>query len=112
MSALHVGIARYSSVATAIARALGVEPAPDCRIGQHRITLTFRRLGAWRWSGDQQIEHALRVAAVARTVLADDPRRAVRKRVNRAIVVIYEDTTLIRGCEVVSRWQCVVPAAS
>lgn len=105
-------LARYGSVAKAIARALGVEPAPDCRIGQHRITLTFRRLGAWRWSGEQQIEHAFRAAAVARAVLADDPRRAVRKRVNRAIVVIYEDTTLIRGCEVVSRWQCVVPAAS
>ena len=102
-------LARYGSVATAIARALGVEPAPDCRIGQHRITLTFRRLGAWRWSGEQQVEHALSAAAVAREVLADDPRNAVRKRVNRAIVVIYEDTTLIRGCEVVSRWQCVVP---
>lgn len=110
MSPLHVGIARYGSVATAIARALGVEPAPDCRIGQHRITLTFRRLGAWRWSGEQQIEYALRVAAVARAVLADDHRRAVRKRVNRAIVVIYEDTSLVRGCEVVSRWECVIPA--
>ena len=104
-------LSRYGSVATAIARALGVEPAPDCRIGQHRITLTFRRLGAWRWSGEQQVEHALRAAAVAREVLADDPRNAVRKRVNRAIVVIYEDTTLIRGCEVVSRWQCVVPGS-
>ena len=110
MSALHVGIARYGSVAAAIARALGVEPPPDCRIGQHRITLTFRRLGAWRWSGEQQIEYAVRVAAVARAVLADDHRRAVRKRVNRAIVVIYEDTSLVRGCEVVSRWECVIPA--
>ena len=110
MSALHVGIARYGSVAAAIARALGVEPAPECRIGQHRITLTFRRLGAWRWSGEQQIEYAVRVAGVARAVLADDHRRAVRKRVNRAIVVIYEDTSLVRGCEVVSRWECVIPA--
>ena len=112
MSALHVGVARYASVAREIARALGVEPPPECRIGQHRITLTFRRLGAWRWSGDQQIEYAMRVAAVARAVLADDHRRAVRKRVNRAIVVIYEDTNLIRGCEVVARWQCVIPAAT
>lgn len=112
MSRLQIGVARYASVATAIAQALGVQPAPDCRIGQRRITLTFRRLGAWRWSGEQQIEHALRVAEVARRVLADDPRRAVRKRINRAIVVIYEDTTLVRGCEVQARWECVVPAAS
>jgi len=110
MSYLRVGLTRYSSVTTAIARALGVEPAPDCRIGQHRITLTFRRLGAWRWSGEQQIEYAVRVAAVVRAVLADDHRHAVRKRVNRAIVVIYEDTSLVRGCEVVSRWECVIPA--
>lgn len=110
MSSLRVGIARYGSVATAIAQALGVEPAPDCRIGQHRITLTFRRLGAWRWSGEQQIEYALRVAQVVRAVLANDHRRAVRKRVNRAIVVIYEETSLVRGCEVISRWECVVPA--
>ena len=105
-------IGRYASVAAAIAQALELNPPPDCRIGQHRITLTFRRLGAWRWSGDQQIEYALRAAAVARAVLSDDPRKAVRKRVNRAIVVIYEDTALLRGCEVVSRWQIVVPAAS
>jgi hypothetical protein len=44
-------------------------------------------------------------------VLADDPRRAVRKRINRAIVVVFEDTTLVHGCEVVARWECVVPAA-
>ena len=110
MSSLRVGVTRYGSVVTAIAEALGVDPAPDCRIGQHRITLTFRRLGAWRWSGEQQIEYALRAAAVVRAVLANDHRRGVRKRVNRAIVVIYEDTSLVRGCEVVSRWECVVPA--
>ena len=110
MSALRVGVTRYGSVVAAIARALGVEPAPDCRIGQHRITVTFRRLGAWCWSGEQQIEYAFRVAAVVRAVLAEDHRRAVQKRVSRAIVVIYEDTSLVRGCEVVSRWECVVPA--
>jgi hypothetical protein len=112
LSRLHIGVRRYASVATAIGHALGVEPAPDCSIGQRRITVTFRRAGAWRWSGDQQIEHALRVADVVRAVLADDPRRAVRKRVTRAIVVVYEDSTLVHGCEVLSRWQCVVPAAS
>jgi hypothetical protein len=111
MSRLQVGVARYGSVAQAIGRALGVEAAPQCQIGQGRITLTFRRLGASRWSEHQQIEHALRVAATARAVLADDPRRAVRERATRAIVVVYEDATLVRGCAVVARWECVVPAA-
>jgi hypothetical protein len=110
MSRLQIGVSRYASVVMAIARALGVERAPDCQIGQGRITLTFRRLGASRWSENQQIEHAVRAAAAARTVLADEPRRAVRKSATRAIVVVYEDATLVRGCAVRSRWECVVPA--
>ncbi len=111
MSRLKVGIVRYASVAKAIGRALGIEPVPDCRIGQGRITLTVRSLGASRWSEAQQIEHSLKIAAVARTVLAEDSRSAVRKRaVNRAIVIIYEDATLVKGCAVVTRWECVVPA--
>jgi len=109
MSPLQGGIVRYASVATAIAHAVG-EPAPDCRIGQGRITLTFRRLGATRWAEAEQIEHALRVAAAARVVLADDRRRAVRHRAARAIVVVYEDVALVRGCAVTARWECVVPA--
>jgi hypothetical protein len=112
MSRLQVGVVRYASVAAEIGRALGVESAPDCRIGQGRITLTFRSRGASRWPEAQQVEHALRVAAVARTVFAADPRRAVRQRATRAIVVVYEDATLIRGCEVLARWECVVPAAA
>lgn len=112
MSRLRVGIVRYASIAAAIGRALGVEPAPHCQVGHGRITLTFRRLGASRWSEAQQIEHALRAAAIARTVLADDPRRAVRERAKRAIVVVYEDATLIQGCAVRARWECVVPAAA
>jgi hypothetical protein len=111
MSRLQVGVVRYASVATAIARALGAEHAPQCQIGQGRITLTFRRLGASRWSEDRQMEHALQVAAVARRVLADDPRGAVRERGSRAIVVVYEDATVVRGCAVLARWECVVPAA-
>jgi hypothetical protein len=110
MSRLQIGVVRYASVATAIGRALGVEPAPYCQIGQGRITLTFRHLGASRWSENQQIEHALRAAATARAVLADDSRRAMRERATRAIVVVYEDATLVRGCAVVARWECVVPA--
>jgi hypothetical protein len=110
MSRLQVGIVRYASVTTEIARALGVDPAPDCRVGQARITLTFRRLGATRWPEERQIEHALRAVEVARKVLATDTRRPVRNRAARAIEVVYEDASLVRGCAVVSRWECVVPA--
>jgi hypothetical protein len=110
MSRLRLGVIRYASVATAIGRALGVEPAPSCQIGHGRITLTFRRLGASRWLESQQIEHALRAAETARAVLIDDPRRAVRVRATRAIVVVYEDVSLVQGCAVVARWECVVPA--
>jgi hypothetical protein len=108
-SRLQIGVIRFQSVASAIGQALGIEPAPDCKIGQGRITLTFRRIGASRWSEDEQIEFALEAAAIARDVIASDHRRAVRRRANRAIVVVYEDTTLVRGCEVVARWECVVP---
>jgi hypothetical protein len=111
MSRLRAGLVRYASVAAEIAAALGVRPAPDCRIGQGRITITFRRLGASRWSEDRQIEYALRVAALARRVFANDSRRAVRERMNRAIVVVYEDATLVRGCEVLARCECVVPTS-
>jgi hypothetical protein len=112
MSRLQVGVVRYASVAIAIAQALGVEPPPYCQIGQGRITLKFRRLGASRWSENEQIEHALWAAATARGVLANDHRGAVRERATRAIVVVYEDATLVRGCAVVARWECVVPAPS
>jgi hypothetical protein len=63
MSHLQVGVVRYASVATEIARALG--ESADCRVGQARVTLT-----------------------------------------------LYEDASLVRGCAVVARWQCVVPAPS
>jgi len=112
MSRLQVGVVRYASVAAAIARALGTEPAPDCRIGQGRVALTFRRLGATRWPEARQVEHALQAAAAARAVLAADARRAVRERAARAIVVAYEDAAVVRGCVVTARWECVVPAAT
>ena len=109
MRSLKLGIVRYASVAHAIGQALGIAPAPDVRIGQGRITLLFRQLGASRWPQAQQIEHALRVAAVARRVLAADSRRSIRQRATRAIVVVYEDVTLDHGCAVSARWDCVVP---
>jgi hypothetical protein len=113
MSRLQLGIVRYASVAGAIAQMLGIEPVPECRIGQGRITVTFRSLGASRWPEADQIEHALRVADVTRAVLAKDRRRAVNRRAtDRAIVVVYEDATLVRGCSVIMQWKCVVPAPS
>lgn len=112
MSRIQIGVIRYASVAKAIGQALGTELAPDCQIGRGRITLTFRRLGASRWSQEQQIDYALRAAATARKVLADDSRRAVRERATRAIVVVLEDSTVVRGCATMARWECVVPAAA
>lgn len=112
MSRLKIGVVRYASVADAIARALPLRAAPDCRIGHGRITLTFRQLGLSRRPEAEQMEHALQAAAVARTVLAAESRGSVRKRARRAIVVVYEDVNLSRGCDVASRWECVVPAAA
>ena len=113
MSRLRIGIVRYSSVADAIGRALGIDPPPDIRIGQGRITLTLRSLGATRWSEAKQIDEALKIAVTARAVLAADTRRSVKKRaLDRAIVVVFEDATLIKGCSVIAEWKCVVPADS
>src|SRR3954471_5429678 len=103
MTRLQIGVVRYASVGAAIARALGVQPPPDCRVGHGRITLTFRKLGASRWPEAQQIAHALRVAEAARAVFADDSRGAVRRQSRKAIVVTYEDASLVRGCVVESR---------
>ncbi len=105
-----MGIVRYASVGAAIARALGVEPPPDIRIGQGRVTITFRRSGASRWPQDEQLDFALRAAAIARRVLAEDRRSDVRRRAGRAIVIAYEDAANAGGCAVVARWECVIPA--
>lgn len=111
MARLQLGVVRYASIATAIERAIGIEPPSDCRIGRWRIRFTFRSLGASRWPEADQMEYALRVATIARSVLSSDSRRAVRERVTRAIVVVYEDVTLVRGCTVTAKWECVVLGA-
>src|SRR5690349_23974654 len=100
MTPIRAGIVRYASLATAIERALGAERPPECRIGQARITITFKRIGATRWPESRQMDFALRAAAVARELLAEDARRVIRQRVTRAIEIVYEDTTLLRGCAV------------
>jgi hypothetical protein len=108
---LRVGIIRYAAVAEAIAGELAVGAMPDCRIGQGRVYITFRSMGASRWPEARQVDHALRAAAIARAVFAADCRTAVRRRLRRAIVVVYEDATLVRGCSVTTRWECVIPAS-
>lgn len=109
MSTLQVGIVRYLSAAKTIGNALGIDPPPYVRIGHGRITITFRSLGASRWPENQQVALALRAAEAARAVLATGSQRALRRRSARAIVVVYEDSSLVRGCAVVARWECVVP---
>jgi hypothetical protein len=108
---LRLGIIRYSSVAQDIARELTLETPPDCRIGHGRVYLTFRSIGASRWPEERQIRHALQAAQVAREIFAGDKRRSVRQRAQRAIVVVYEDASLVRGCSVTARWECVVPGS-
>lgn len=112
MTRLQAGVVRYASVAREIAHVLGVTPEPEVRFGQWRITITFRRLGASRWPEAQQMDYAFRVADEARSAMAADRRGAVRSRAKRAIVVIYEDASSVRGCAVVARWECVIPAVA
>jgi hypothetical protein len=110
MSRIRVGIIRYSSVADRIAAALSIDHPPEVRIGV-RTRIVFRTLGATRWPEQQQVEYALQVADIARGAIAADSRRRVRRRTqSNAIVVVFEDATVKRGCSIVARWECVVPA--
>jgi hypothetical protein len=110
VSPLHFEVFTFRSVGDAIARALRVEPPPDCHILHGRTVITFRRIGAARWPEVQQMEFALRAAAVARAVLADDERRQLRKGATRAITIAFKDSAVLEGCEVTARWECTVPA--
>lgn len=87
MANLQAGIIRYASLARAIREALDVDPRPEVRVGQRRLTITFRRLGATRWPEARQIDYALRAADVVRSVMAMDKRAGVRYRSTRAITV-------------------------
>jgi hypothetical protein len=111
MSRLRIGVVRYASAGNRIAAALGVEPPPEVVVGA-RVKITFRSIGASRWAEDRQVDFALQIADVARRAMEVDSRRVIRKRARaRAIVIIFEDATLRRGCSLVSRWECVVPAS-
>jgi hypothetical protein len=109
MKVLPVRIARYPSVAREIAAAMGMKPPPIVRIGRGRITMTFRQSGGTRWPPEQRIDYAIQAANVARIVCSEDDRRLVRRRANRAVVVVFEDVMLEQGCDVQARWECVVP---
>ena len=110
MRRLRVGVVRYASVANQIAAALGVDRAPEVVVGA-RIKIIFRSLGASRWPEAQQLDYALQAAEAARRIITADARRMVRRRAaGSAIVVAFEDATLRRGCSIVARWECVVPA--
>lgn len=110
MNTWRLEVIRFRSVATAIAQAIGMQPPPECRLEHGRATITFRRLGATRWPEERQIEYAVRIAEVARSVLAEDSRRNVRRGAKWATVIVFEDATIVEGCAVVARWECVVPA--
>ena len=58
------------------------------------------------------MDYALQIAEAARRAMDMDSRRLIRNRARtRAIVIIFEDATSRLGCSLVSRWECVVPAA-
>ena len=99
----------FRSVGEAVARALNVESVPECRVVNGRVTLSFRRLGAARWPEAQQMELALRAVEAARVVLAGDSRWQLRRGATRAIVIVYEDATVVQGCAATARWECAVP---
>jgi hypothetical protein len=109
MNRPRIGIVRYTPVIKDIAHSLGIQTAPAFRIGRGRITLIFRQLGASRWPAEERIEYAFHVASVARSMFAADHRRLVRRQANRAIVVVFEDVFLERGCDIAARWQCIIP---
>ena len=72
----------------------------------------LRGVGATRWEPAAQVERALEMAAVARELLAADPRARVRAYARNAVVIRFEDAGLARGCAVRAEWECVVPAGA
>jgi hypothetical protein len=104
-------VIRFPSAAREVARLLAVDPPPECRIEHGRITVVFRRLSATRWPEAQQFEYAMGAVNVVRQVFSSDDRRQLRKAASRAMRVVFEDASVVGGCAVVARWECVVPAS-
>lgn len=112
MRLLGIGRARRAAVATEIGYSLGVRTMPDIKIGRGRVTITLRQIGASRWTEAEKMEHAMRVAETARSVLSENSRRGVRRRAKRAVVVVYEDAMLVNGCDTSARWECIIPVTA
>jgi hypothetical protein len=106
---MALGFGRRAAVASEIGYALGLRTMPDIKIGRGRVTITMRQTGASRWTEGEKMEHAMRVAETSRSVLSGNSRRGVRRRAKRAIVVVYEDSMLVNGCDTASRWECIIP---
>ncbi len=102
---------RLRKAGKTIAEELGVEPPPLIRIARGRLTIRFRQLGASRWSETDRMEHAFEIAATVRAILAAHSRWVLRRRASRAVAVIYQDTMIVNGCDIESRWECVVPVS-
>lgn len=109
MPRLRFAVTRYASVLAAIERQLAPDGRLTCRLGVARVYLVLHGAGATRWEPADQLARALEMAAVARAMLAADPRGPVRAHARHAVVVRYEDATVARGCEVRLQWECVVP---
>lgn len=109
---MPLGFGRRAAVATEIGYALGLRSMPDIKIGRGRVTITMRQTGASRWTEAEKMDHAMSVAEVARSILSGNSRRGVRRRAKRAIVVVYEDSMLVNGCDTSARWQCIIPVTA
>ena len=109
MTRLRIGVVRYASVADAIEGRLGLGVRPSCHIGQGRLYIVVRGIGATRWPQEAQVSRALEMAAIAREILEADGRVTVRRHARHAVVVRFEDAAAVQGCDVRARWECVVP---
>lgn len=110
MARLRIGVVRYASVADAIEARLTLGARPACHVGRGRLYVVLRGAGATRWGPEAQISRALEMAAIARGILAEDGRAAVREHARHAVVVRFEDAAAAQGCDVRAQWECVVPS--
>ena len=106
---VRLTLTRYPDVLERIERQLAPGGHLTCRLGAGRVYLTLRGVGATRWDYAEQMRRALEMAALARAILAGDPREPVRVHSHHAITVKYEDVGVAEGCEVRATWECVVP---
>ena len=112
MARFRLRATRYPEVLEAIERRLASDGSLTCSLGAGRVHLVLRGAWATRWEADAQLARALEMAAVARAMLAADPRAPVRVHARHAVVVRYEDVAVVAGYEVRAGWECVIPTAA